>query len=169
MVRKRRTRGHVIADLSVNHIERYALLCDFSTERVQHDYGTDLIIYTFDITGEAESGHIYVQVKATDALNTLQDQQTITFPLQHSDLDLWLYEPMPYILVVYDAQSDIAYWLYVQAYFERLHNFRLEELGGTIMVRIPKANVLDEMAVRQFAQFKNDVLRQMRGIIHHDE
>ncbi len=33
--------------------------------------------------------------------------------MQHPDLELWLREPVPYILIVYDAQSDVAYWLYV--------------------------------------------------------
>ena len=37
--RKRRTREHVIADLAVNHVERQALLCGFTIERVVHDYG----------------------------------------------------------------------------------------------------------------------------------
>jgi hypothetical protein len=41
--RKRRTREHVIADLSVNHVERQALLCGFSVERIRVDYGIDLI------------------------------------------------------------------------------------------------------------------------------
>jgi len=163
LVRKRRTRGHVIADLSVNHAERHALLCGFSTERVQHDYGADLIIYTYDVMGEVENGQIYIQLKATDALNVLRDQQMIAFPVRRSDLELCLREPMPYILVLYDAQSDIAYWLYVQAYFERRHGFSLDQMGHTVTVRIPKFNVLDEAVVKQFARLKNDVLRQTGG------
>ena len=36
---KRRTRAHVLADLSINHVERHVLLCGFSVDRVEHDYG----------------------------------------------------------------------------------------------------------------------------------
>src|SRR5438105_586468 len=36
--RKRRTREHVIADLSVNHVERFVLRCGWTTERTRHDY-----------------------------------------------------------------------------------------------------------------------------------
>src|SRR5262249_34564309 len=50
--RKRRTREHVIADLSANHVERHALLCGFSVERIRLDYGIDLIIHTYNRSGE---------------------------------------------------------------------------------------------------------------------
>lgn len=60
---------------------------------------------------------------------------------------------MPYILVVYDAQANAAYWLYVRAYFARLQGFNLDRMGRTVAVYIPKANVLDESAIRQFARF----------------
>jgi hypothetical protein len=35
--KKRRTREHVIADLSANHVERHALLCGYSVERHVHE------------------------------------------------------------------------------------------------------------------------------------
>ena len=44
--RKMRTRGHVLADLSINHVERQVLRCGFSADRVQHDYGYDLTMAT---------------------------------------------------------------------------------------------------------------------------
>jgi predicted RNA binding protein YcfA (HicA-like mRNA interferase family) len=60
---KLRTRAHVLADLSVNYVERQVLLCGFSVDRVQHDYGYDLIMSTFNATGEFEPGGVYIQVK----------------------------------------------------------------------------------------------------------
>src|SRR5436309_2496106 len=45
--RKRRTREHIIADLSVNHVERQALLCGHVVERRVFDYGIDLEMFTF--------------------------------------------------------------------------------------------------------------------------
>ena len=39
--RKRRTREHVIADLSVNHLERVVLRAGHTVERFRHDYGFD--------------------------------------------------------------------------------------------------------------------------------
>jgi hypothetical protein len=65
---KRRTREHVIADLAVNHVERQALLCGHTVERVRSDYGVDLLLFTFDASGEMEDGYIPIQVKATEGL-----------------------------------------------------------------------------------------------------
>jgi hypothetical protein len=42
--RKRRTRGHVLADLSANFVEKQALLCGYTAERVRLDYGIDLVV-----------------------------------------------------------------------------------------------------------------------------
>jgi len=168
LVRKRRTRGHVIADLSTNHVERFALRCGYSIERVQHDYGADLGLLTYNPDGEVENGQVYVQLKATDRLDVLRNGQIIAFPVKRADLELWLREPMPYILVVYDAQADVAYWLYVQAYFERLQGFNLDRVGRTVTVHIPKANVLDESAIRRFARFKERMLEQAEGVVHHE-
>ena len=44
----------VIADLAVNHVERQVLLCGFTIERIVHDYGIDVLMFTFDRNGETE-------------------------------------------------------------------------------------------------------------------
>jgi len=43
--KKRRTRSHIIAELSANHLEYFVLLCGFSIEHIEKDYGYDLEIY----------------------------------------------------------------------------------------------------------------------------
>jgi len=167
-VRKRRTRSHVIADLSANHVERFALLCGYSVERIAHDYGIDLILFTYDANGEIDSGQVFLQLKATDAPLLLADGVTISFTVERSDLELWLNEPMPVILVVYDASADRARWLYVQACFEARPDFDPNRFDSqTLTVHLPPSNVLDTSALRLFAGFRDDVLRQVQGIIHH--
>ena len=52
--RKRRTREHVIADLSVNFVERQVLQCGHTLERVFHDYGIDLVMHSYNDKGEIE-------------------------------------------------------------------------------------------------------------------
>ena len=58
MAKKKRPREHIIADLSVNHVERYVFLCGYSVERVEYDYGFDLILFTYNINSEIENGQI---------------------------------------------------------------------------------------------------------------
>lgn len=56
--RKRRTREHIIADLSVNHLERHVLLAGFVAEYMAADYGIDRSIITFSDNGDLEEGNI---------------------------------------------------------------------------------------------------------------
>jgi hypothetical protein len=66
--RKRRTREHIIADLSVNHVERQVLLCGFTCQRIAQDYGIDLEVTTFTRSGYVEEGKILLQLKAAARL-----------------------------------------------------------------------------------------------------
>ncbi|GAP95150.1 DUF4365 domain-containing protein [Leptolyngbya sp. NIES-2104] len=167
MVKKRRTRQHIIADLSANHVERIILQCGYSVERIVNDYGTDLIISTYNIEGEIENGFIYIQLKATDTINLLSDQETISFTVKRSDLELWLQEPMPYILILYSAQQDIAYWLYLQAYFQQ-QDIELTGIGTTYTVHFKRCNILNKTAIEKFADYKSAVLQQCQEIIRHE-
>jgi Domain of unknown function (DUF4365) len=67
-MRKRRTREHVIADLSVHHVEGFVLRCGWTVERKRHDYGLDLYMQTYNGDGETENGWVWFQLKATDSL-----------------------------------------------------------------------------------------------------
>lgn len=169
MPRKKRLREHIIADLSANHVERYIFLCGYSVERVEYDYDFDLIVYTYDDNGEIENGQVFVQLKATDSIQTLGDKQTIAFSLNRSDLELWLSEPMPVILIVYDAQSNQAYWLYIQAYFEKLKGFNLSNMGKTVTVHLPKSNSINEDSIKRFARYRDKILEQIKEIIRHED
>jgi hypothetical protein len=130
--RIRRTREHVIADLSINHVERQALLCGSSVERIQHDYGVDLFVLTYDRHGQRENGEILFQVKATDRLRFRAGGQAVAYRVEASDLRSWLREPMPVILVLYDARKEVGYWLYLQAHFEDQPGFDFRDIGQRV-------------------------------------
>jgi hypothetical protein len=167
--RKRRTREHIIADLSVNHVERHALLCGFVAERLMRDYGIDLEVLTFNKQGEIEEGKVLLQLKASDHLRIPPDQATFAFRIERRDLVLWLAQPMPVILVVYDERLDTAYWVYVQSHFHRLKDFNLFAAGQTITLQMPVENVVTKSVMRRFARFRNRVLEQMRKVIHEED
>lgn len=160
---KTRTREHVLADLSLNHVERQVLQCGFSVDRVQHDYGYDLTMATYNQAGEVEPGAVYIQVKASDRLPRLAGGKTISWPVSRRDLKLWLAEPYPVILVVYDGQKDKAYWVHIQAYLADRRTPELFARGGTVVVHIPVRNGLNPPAIREIARRKNDAHRQIRG------
>ena len=56
--RKRRTREHVIEDLSENHLERKVLLRGHLLRRPVRDYGVDVTMFHFSETGEIENGEV---------------------------------------------------------------------------------------------------------------
>jgi hypothetical protein len=164
--RKKRTRQHVLAELSANHVERHALACGYAVERVEHDYGIDLILFTYDRAGNWHSGFVFIQLKATDHLRFRKDG-TISFAVSRADLEWWLDATDPVVLVVYDAKADQAYWLYIQAYFEALPGFQLSNIGASTNVSISRANLIDPAAIRRFDRFRADVAKQLQGVVRH--
>jgi hypothetical protein len=153
-MRKRRTREHIIADLSVNHVERLVLRCGWTVERTRHDYGIDLNMVTYNSHGEVENDYVSFQLKATEFLKVNADGKLISIRLDWRDLLFWLNERQPVILIVYDAREDKAFWLYIQEYCRRQK--WTKRSGATITIHIPVGNILDETAIRQFARFRDE-------------
>ena len=151
--RKRRTRAHIIADLSVNHVEKCVLQCGWIVQRFSPDYGLDLMMTTFDRYGEIENGDVRLQIKATDSIKIVASQKAIALRVEWRDMVYWLNEARPVILVIYDAKTDRAWWLYLNEALRE--EGRSGALSTTLTVRIPLANVLDVEAVRQFRMFRN--------------
>jgi hypothetical protein len=161
-----RTCAHVLADLSINHVERQVLLCGFSVDRVQHDYGYDLTMSTYGDTGEFEPGLVFIQVKATDRLPRLADGRTIPWLVSRRDLKLWLVETYPVILVVYDGQKDRAYWIHIQRHVSGPRTPELFAAGETMTVHIPTANRFTARAIRSIARDKNVLQARLEGEGH---
>lgn len=167
--RKTRTRGHIIADLSANYVERLALLVGHSVERVHHDYGIDLIVSTYT-SGRVDAGEISVQLKATDSLKVVAKGAAISVRVETRDLDLWQENIYPVILIVYDAKNDDAYWLYVQRYLATAPASLHTKLStqSTLAMRVPQKNALTTQSLADFATFKAKILGQTNGKVRHD-
>ena len=58
----------MIADQSVNHVERFIIDEGHTVQRVEKDYGYDLILFTYDGQGYAEPGLVCLQLKAAESL-----------------------------------------------------------------------------------------------------
>ena len=168
--KKRRTREHVLADISANYLEYFVYRRGHTSERISTDYGTDLLIFTYGESGEIENGHIQVQLKATDHLKVLGDSRTVSFQVESAHVRSWIWEPYPVILVVYDAEGrGRAFWLYIQGYFESSPGDRggIED-NESVTLHIPMKNRLNGAAIERFRKFKDRVLAQVKGVIRHD-
>ncbi len=80
-------------------------------QRSVHDYGIDLEMTTFRKQGEIDEGKVFMQLKASDRLRLRPHQAAFSFRVERSDLVLWLAQPLPVILIVYDARKEVAYWV----------------------------------------------------------
>jgi hypothetical protein len=158
MLRKRRTREHVIADLAVHHVEGFVLQHGWTVERFWHDYGYDLNIFTYNAEGEIETESIYIQVKATDTLRQSSQGDHILFSLEVRDLLLWQQERLPVILVIYDAQQGRAFWLHIQGYFAQQPDITDRIY---VNVQVPVANLLSETALDHFKYLKEEAFNQL--------
>ena len=134
--RKRRTREHIIADLSVNHVERFILQCGWTVQRYSPDYGIDLIT----AGGCAPPGRC----------RSLGLARCGILP-QRAAAGL---------LVIYDAQQDRAWWLHLQQGLREAARKKRSRHFGTLTVHVPLSNTLDTAAVRQFARFRDAVMAE---------
>lgn len=166
--RKRRTREHVLADLSANYVEKQGLLCGFAVERVRLDYGIDLTVQTFNRREEVENSRLLFQLKATDRIKVAVDGGAVRCRIERADLAHWLGEPVPVVLVLYDGKADVAYWLHVQRHFAGIPEFDLARCGERVSIDIPRANVLDRRAMMDLARVKNAITAKFRGALRDD-
>jgi hypothetical protein len=160
---KLRTREHVIADLSLNHLERHVLLGGGIVSRPYRDYGYDFMLTSFNARGEVEAGYVFFQLKATDDLRLLADGKTISWPISRRDLLLWLDEACPVILVVYDGKRDRAFWLDIQAYFADRPSAGLFLAGQTIDVHLRLSDRVNRRSVREIIRRKNAARQRPTG------
>jgi Domain of unknown function (DUF4365) len=168
--RKRRTREHVIADLGVNYVQRLILSKGHSSEIIMHDYGVDLLMFTYNDDGEIENGHVEIQIKSTDHINILKTPSAVACKIGTAHLKAWQWEPLPVVLIVYDAAGvGRAFWLYIQNYLSDPANLIDADLNrDSITLHIPTENQLDATAIERFRGFRDRVLAQMKGVIGHD-
>src|SRR5205823_4840422 len=95
--RQQRTRQHVIADLSVNFVERIILEKGHTVQRIASDYGYDLVLWTFDDRGYVEPRSVLLQIKGTEALPAMAAELILDLDIR--DFNLWMFEEFPVILI----------------------------------------------------------------------
>lgn len=154
--RKQRTRQHIIADLSVNHVERFILDEGHSVESPGSDYGYDLVMRTHDSDGFIEAGSVLFQLKSSD--NLVASGGMYSFDMDTRDYNLWRAEVMPVVLILFDAVARRAYWLPVQRYF-RDHLLSRPRTGArTVRVHISSRQSVNRRAIRQMRTAKEEIV-----------
>jgi hypothetical protein len=160
--RKQRTRQHVIADLSAHHVEGFILEEGHTVQRLTSDYSYDLLLRTFDEAGFVEPGHVYFQLKAAESLKAIES--AYVFDVDLRDYNLWMYEEMPVILILYDASRRKAYWLAVRDYFRDDASRQPKKGAKTVRVRVPKRHIVNRRAIEKIRNLKQDAQGPTLGV-----
>jgi uncharacterized protein DUF4365 len=164
--KKRRTRAHVIADMSVYHLGYLIARCGFTFEAIEKDYGYDGSIFTYDSQGEIENLNMFTQLKATDKVKLSMDQKHVLFGISKKDMRLWQDEIAPVYLVLFDARNEKAYWVYLQKYFEE-NGLRASKITtDTVNVELDATRAVDEQAIKGWRDDKSRRLQRIGNIPH---
>jgi hypothetical protein len=150
--RKRRTRQHVIADMSVNHVERFIVEAGFTSQLFYRDYGYDLLMRTYDSHGYIEPGSVYFQLKAAEKLK--RSGPCRVFDLDVCGYNLWMVETKPVILILYDASLRRAYWLDVQSWFREDPNRQPRKGAKYVRVKVSNRQIVNRQAILKMRELK---------------
>jgi hypothetical protein len=161
--RKKRTREHVIADQSLVHVQQFIANAGFTSEAVNKDYGYYVTINTFDEDGFIEGGSILIQLKASEILTPHADGLHFAFDLDMRDYDLRTEEPNPVFLILYEAKTRRAYWLFVQPYLKSPAAPKPRKHAKTVRIRVPKVNKVRTAFFRHARRLKLEALRVILG------
>ena len=153
-MKKQRTRQPIIEDLGFNCVEKQVLLSGCIIQRYFADYGYDGEIQTFDENGFYETGYALFQLKSTDKSKFIEQQNAFAFDLSKRDLELWLYEKVPVLVILYNATNDTAYFIELQEYFKK-HKLELQNIGKFVRIYIPSESIFNIDAVQFVRQLKN--------------
>lgn len=156
--RKRRTRAHVISDLSLNSLERIVLQSGHTIERVRSDYGIDAMLFFFDRGGFAKPGTVAIQLKATDHPKWTHGGRVLTQRVDSANAAFWAELLFPVILIVYDAKNENAYWVHVQSHFDP-SLLRSTARRASVTIGIPRVQHIDANAIAAWEVY-NDLLSQ---------
>lgn len=160
--RKQRTRQHVIADQSIHYVEGFVLDEGHTVQRLEPDYGYDLLLFTYDEQGYIESGILLIQLKAAETLQAVGSDYV--FDLDIRDYNLWMGEEAPVILILYDAVRRRAFWLYVQRYFREEEARRPKKGAMTVRVRVPIRQAVNRRAIAKMRDFKWEAHDEASGV-----
>ena len=154
-MRKHRTRQHIIEDLGINHVERQILYAGYTLYRYTHnDYGYDGIITTFSENGEVENTQIHIQLKSTDTMKYTADKQFFACDVSKRDLELWCFSDITVILVLYDAQKEIAYYMDVLEFYKK-DGIDLDKIRKFVRLKIPVKDIWTPEAAIKLRHVKN--------------
>jgi hypothetical protein len=111
-----------------------------------NDYGIDGIIQVFRQTGEIDKKIVNFQLKSTDHIQYSSSKEALKFDLNMRDLEFWLSHDRPTLLLLFDAQKEVAYFIDLEIYFQ-INRESLLKVHKFVRVYLPIHQVFNTQAV----------------------
>lgn len=164
---KERSDNQRLEDLS--RAKAKAILSQFVVNDLENDFGLDLEV-ALTKSGEerqtVQPQNFYIQLKSSHDYGS---KDTIAEDVETDDLEYWINQPVPVVLVAYSESTDELYWTVIQSHVWDVLNE--ENPGwrrqGTSRVRISrdrKLGDLDDLEDTVLRTQNRIVRRQSRGL-----
>src|SRR4051794_2272987 len=103
--------AHDVSERAVTAVQRTVAAAGFVSERVQNDYGEDLLVQTH-IEGEIDPSRIWIQVKGTEKIARYRRKYGYAYPFPLGHLKKWSRSADPVVVVLWDVTSDVGWYAY---------------------------------------------------------
>ena len=93
-----------------------------------------------------------IQLKSTDGTQLLLKKAGFRLDLSKQDLERWLSIGLPVLLILYDAQGDIAYFTDLQTYFNENRHL-LKNVRKFVKVFLSPKSVFNKSAIQALQKY----------------
>jgi len=159
----RRPRCHELDDEAEVFV-RQVFPSSWTIERVQRDYGTDLLVHVFE-GQQATAWYFMIQLKGTHRPRRLGAD--VLLSCKRASLNFWNRHIFPVMVVLYDAESRVGYWLWVQEYVRSTPSLQTERARRhqSCTIKLPARSALTKEACLEIASFARQWHERIRRTI----
>lgn len=171
---KRRVQEHIIEDRSGYQLGEAFAIHEWILESFRKDYGEDFFVRSVE-NGTLTGSDFYLQLKGTPDIEQykLSNSKNFSYPISLANLRQWHRFTYPVIVILWDIDNRVGYWLHIQPFIEdRLESNPdwLENLNNakepTRKIRIPTIAVVSQDSFDDLARLiasEHDKLKELRS------
>jgi tetratricopeptide (TPR) repeat protein len=142
MKKSRRTWQHIFEDRSESQLNDAFQSVGWVVERLKKDYGEDLFVRPFE-NGNPVGHEFFVQLKGTDNIEQyfVDNGKYFSYPIELVNLEQWYTFTLPIILILWDINKRIGYWVHVQPFIKQKLAENLNWLDNISKAKEPKRKI----------------------------
>ena len=132
----------------------------------QREYSYDATVRTFNKKGEIEPDVFFIQVKSTSKIEFSAKHNGYRLELEKRDMELWLDETWPVLVVLYDGENDIGYFVELHEYFKK-NRLILQDINKYKSIYLSADNVFTPETIIKYHKKKNNIHEIFKSLQRH--